>query len=168
MLGEERREKILETLKKNSKPTSGGFFSETFSVSRQVIVQDIALLRAKGHDIISTARGYLLQEPVYFERVVEVSHNDENIEDELNLIVDLGGEVIDVFINHEVYGNLKAELNIKSRKDVKEFLKKIEEGASKPLKNLTSGNHFHTIRASSEKDLDYIEEELRNKNYIIK
>lgn len=168
MLGEERREKILEALKKNSKCISGGFFSKVFSVSRQVIVQDIALLRAKGYNIISTARGYLLQEPIYFERVVKVFHNDDSIEDELNLIVDLGGEIADVFIKHEIYGDLRAELNIKSRKEVKDFLNKIEKGESKPLKNLTSGNHFHTIRASSEKELDYIESELENKNYIRK
>ena len=94
-------------------------------------------------------------------------HSDDQIEDELNTIVDLGGIVVDVFIRHEVYGNLKAELGINNRRAVKEFIDKIKNGSSTPLKNLTSGRHFHTVQADSEKVLDMIEDELREKGYIV-
>ena len=52
--GEERREKIIQKLKTSEKPISATTFAKIFDVSRQVIVQDVALLRANGNSIIST------------------------------------------------------------------------------------------------------------------
>lgn len=168
MTGKERRGEILKTIQETKEPISGTELAKKYNVSRQVIVQDIALLRAENHEIYSTTRGYLLQKSFIFSRVFQVAHTDEQIEDELNSIVDLGGNIIDVFIEHEVYGKLYAELNINSRRKVKEFLEKIKTGGSTPLKNLTFGKHFHTIQADSEETLDLIEKELIEKDYLKK
>ncbi len=166
MTGKERRREILNTIRGTKVPISGTELAKKYNVSRQIIVQDIALLRAENHEIYSTTRGYILQETNIFSRVFSVVHSDEQIEDELNTVVDLGGTVADVFVEHEVYGNLHAELNINSRRKVKEFLEKIKNGASTPLKNLTFGKHFHTIEADSEETLNLIEKELKEKGYI--
>ena len=136
-------------------------------VSRQVIVQDIALLRTAGYDILSTNRGYILHVPDIASRVFKVRHTDEQLEEELNLIVDLGGYVVNVFVNHRVYGHLEAELGIRSRKMVKEFLRDIESGVSSPLKNVTSGYHYHKVEADTEDTLDEIEEMLREKGLLV-
>lgn len=167
MTGKERRNEIINLIKSINDPISGTELAKRYGVSRQVIVQDIALLRAENYDIFSTTRGYILQKSAFYTRIFDTCHRDDQIEDELNTIVDLGGIIVDVFIRHEVYGNLKAELGINNRRAVKEFITKIQNGSSTPLKNLTSGRHFHTVQADSEKVLDMIEKELREKGYIV-
>ena len=102
----------------------------------------------------------------FFSKVFPVCHSDNQIEDELNTIVDLGGIVDDVFVQHEIYGNLKAELGINSRRKVQELIKAIENGESIPLKNLTYGKHFHTVYSDSEEVLELIEKELKAKGYL--
>lgn len=166
MTGKERRNEIINLIKSINEPISGTELAKKYGVSRQVIVQDIALLRAENYNIFSTTKGYILEKSTFCSRVFDIAHTDDQIEDELNTIVDLGGIVVDVFIRHEIYGNLKAELGINSRRAVKEFVEKIKTGTSTPLKNLTSGRHFHTVQADSEKVLDMIEKELREKRYI--
>ena len=166
MTGKERREDILNTIKGIKKPISGTELAKKYDVSRQVIVQDIALLRAENHKIYSTTRGYLLQEEESIKKIFEVCHTDEQMEDELKTIVDLGGTVADVFVEHKVYGSLRADLNINSRKKIDEFIEKIKRGESNPLKNLTFGKHFHTIQADDEETLECIEKELEKKGYL--
>lgn len=165
MTGEERRNEIIKTIKDSIKPIAGNKLADKYEVSRQVIVQDIALLRAAGYDILSTNRGYYIRK--HMIRIYKVSHTDEEMEDELNTIVDIGGKVIDVFINHKVYGRLRAELNIDSRRQVEEFLETIYSGKSSPLKNITSNYHYHTIEADSERTFELIEKALKEKNYLI-
>ncbi|MBO5278337.1 MAG: transcription repressor NadR [Lachnospiraceae bacterium] len=167
MTGEERRNQIVETIKNSTAPVAGVRLAEKYQVSRQVIVQDIALLRAAGYDILSTNRGYYIRQEKKMTRVFKVSHTDEEMEDELNTIVDLGGKVLDVYINHKVYGKIRAELNISSRRQVQEFLETIYSGKSSPLKNITSNYHYHTIEADSEKTFELIEQSLKEKNYLI-
>ena len=99
-------------------------------------------------------------------RILKVYHTDEQVEDELNSIVDLGGTVQNVMVNHRAYGKMTAALNIKSRRDVRVFVDNIRSGKSTPLLNVTSGYHFHTIGADSEAILDEIEEMLRRKGYL--
>lgn len=168
MNGTERRDKILEIIMKNETKISGTALAEMFQVSRQVIVQDIALLRAEGYEIISTNRGYLCKEKTMASRVFYVYHEDDRILEELNLIVDSGATVKDVFVNHEIYGNLKAELEIDSRKKAKEFVQNIENGSSTPLNKITSGYHYHTVIAEKEEILEEIEAELRKCNFLVK
>ena len=167
MTGTERRNQIVERIKKNAVPVSGTMLAKEFEVSRQVIVQDIALIRAAGYDIISTHRGYLLNEPINVNRVFKVQHTDEQTEEELYSIVDLGGTVANVMVNHKVYGQMEAELNINSRKKAKDFIDDIKSGKSSPLKNITSNYHYHKVVADSEETLDMIEETLPEKGFLV-
>ncbi len=163
-----RRDRLLEIIKKSTKAISGSELADIFGVSRQVIVQDIAILRAENHKILSTNRGYLLQNSQKASRIVKVKHGDAEIKEELNLIVDLGGKVRDVFVKHKTYGMIIVKLDIESRLDVKRFMESIENGKSAPLKKLTSDEHYHTIEANDEETLDLIESELLNRNILVK
>ena len=167
MTGSDRRQEILKNIKESDRPVSGSKLAKDYDVSRQVIVQDIALLRASGYDIISTNRGYVLEGQTCAERVFKVRHTDEQLEMELCTIVDLGGQVKNVMVNHKVYGHIEAELGITSRRKVKEFLADIESGKSTPLKNITSNYHYHTVTADSEETLGMIEEELRKLGFLV-
>lgn len=166
MNGEERRREIIEILKHSASAISGDKLADMLNVSRQITVQDIALLRAQDVDIISTNRGYLLQKKKGIQRVFKVYHTDEQMIDELNSIVDLGGYVQDEFVYHKVHGIIKADLQIKSRWDVKYYMEEIKNSKSSPLKNITSGYHYHTIIAEQEKTLDKIQEELRSQGFL--
>lgn len=167
MNGSERRAKIIDTIRESDRPVAAKVLAGICEVSRQIIVQDIALLRASGYDILSTNRGYVLHLHTVASRIFEVSHTDEQLEDELYTIVDFGGTVVNVMVDHEVYGHLEAPLNINSRRKAKEFLKDIESGKSSPLKNITSNNHFHKVEADSEETLELIAEALFEKQYLI-
>ncbi len=170
MSGNERREKILKFLSESSEPVSGRSLAETFGVSRQIIVQDIALLRAEKHIITSTNVGYVLTEQTESEcsRVFKTQHTDDEVEEELKLIVDCGGVVKDVFVYHKVYGIIRAELNIQSRMDVDRFMADIRTGKSSLLKNVTSGYHYHTVTAKTETLLDFIQNKLSEKGFLAK
>lgn len=167
LTGLERRKDIVSRIKNSSSPVSGKALAQAYDVSRQVIVQDIALIRAAGHDIISTNRGYILNAPHTASRVFKVRHTDEELENELCSIVDLGGKVVNVMINHHVYGHMEAEMNINSRRKVMEFMEDIKSGKSSPLKNITSNYHYHTVEADNEDTLNMIEEMLREKGYLV-
>lgn len=161
MDGQTRRKEILKCIADSEKPVSGTKLAEMFQVSRQVIVQDIALLRAADCEIISTNRGYVCSGKSKAERVLYAYHTDDKMEEELNIVVDCGGTVEDVFVRHKVYGELRAVLNIRSRMQVRQFLENIKNGKSKPLTDITSGYHYHTITAESEEVLDMIESALK-------
>lgn len=170
MNGEERRQEILEYMKQSRHPVSGSELAGHFQVSRQVIVQDIALLRMGMQDIVATNKGYILYTPKPSDtqsRIFKVFHKYEDIVDEFYTIVDLGGRVVNVFVNHKVYGQLKAEMMIRSRRDAEEFMEGIRMGKSTPLMNITSGYHYHTVEAESEKVLDFVERALKEKNYLV-
>ncbi len=167
MKAEERRKQIAEFLMCEEKPVSGGILSERFGVSRQIIVQDISLLKASGYDILSTHNGYIVHSSPLAECVFKVHHTTEQTEDELNCIVDLGGTVVDVFVWHKVYGKIEAKLNIFSRLHVKQFIEGVRSGKSTELMNVTGGYHYHTVRAESEEHLNRIFAELKNRNYIV-
>ena len=168
MSGQERREEIIKIIKSASKPVAGTELAKVLGVSRQVIVQDMALIRANGIEILSTNRGYVIREDKEVSRVFKVHHTNEDVEDELTLFVDLGGKVEDVFVYHKVYGVIKANLNIKSRRDVKKYMEDINSGKSTNLLNLTSNYHYHTIVAEDEQTLDMIQEELQQKGFLAK
>lgn len=160
MNGDERREKIINILKTSDTPVSGLKLAKELNVSRQVIVQDIALIRAKDIDIYSTNRGYVLDTKSGVSRIFKVIHSDDEVETELKTIVDMGGIIKDVFVYHKVYGVIKAEMNIKSRRDIINYMSEIKSGKSSLLKNVTSGYHYHTVLADDENTLDIIQEEL--------
>lgn len=166
MDGNERRKNIIGMLRQTQTPLSGEALGKANGVSRQIVVQDIALLRSAGCAIVSTARGYMLGAPARCERLFKVCHTDAQTADELTTIVDLGGCVVDVMVNHRVYGKMRAVLNIKNRRDVQKFLEGISGGKSSLLLNVTSGYHFHHVSADSEEILDEIGNALREKGYL--
>ena len=170
MEGKERRDQILTILMGEKEPVSGGRLAKHFSVSRQVIVQDIALLRASDKRILSTARGYLLLEEGKQSavRCFCVEHTTEQIEDELNSIVDYGGRTLDVMVTHPIYGTIRADLLVRNRKEVSDFVGRVQSKRTVPLKELTGGVHYHTVEADSEEILDQIEEVLKEKKYLHK
>lgn len=171
MEGDERRKRIIEILHGKKAPVSGTELAAVLGVSRQVIVQDIALLRATDRNILSTNKGYIFfdgwKDGNRKKRTYKVKHKDEEILDELYAIVDMGGEIRDVVVEHGIYGQISADLIINCRADAEAFVKKVEEYKTKPLNNLTHGVHFHTVEADSEETLDRIGEELDRKGYLI-
>jgi transcriptional regulator of NAD metabolism len=169
MTGEERRRRIVEILRDSEEPVSGTELAKRLNVSRQVIVQDIALLRAVNRNIISTTKGYMLyyQEVQKVNRCFLVRHTDDEIEDELCTFVDNGGKVLDVIVMHDIYGEISAGLIIKNRQDVYDFVEKLKGNKTIPLKELTGGTHLHTVEADSESILDSIEKKLREKKYLV-
>lgn len=166
MSGSARRKQILTMIREAPSPISGGALGRETGVSRQVVVQDIALLRTEGYPIIATARGYILNEPKQTVRLFKVHHTNEQTEEELTTIVDLGGSILDVMVNHRIYGKMSAPLNIKNRRDVQRFMNDINSGKSTPLLNVTSGYHFHHISADHEEILDEIEAALEAKHFL--
>ncbi len=170
MEGKKRREKLIELLHISKEPLSGSELAKTLGVSRQVIVQDIALLRATNKNILSTNKGYLyfVKEPQKFNRCFLVKHSTEQIEEELCVIVDNGGKVLDVIVMHDIYGQIEADLMIANRQDVYDFVKKVQEKKTTPLKELTDGVHLHTVEADSEEILDRIEKVLKERNFLLK
>lgn len=169
MDGEERREKILEKILASAKPLTGTYLSKLFEVSRQVIVQDIALLRAAGNDIIATPQGYMCPSSLENrpKRTIACTHSSEGMREELTTIVDLGGKIIDVVIEHPVYGEFKGQLMINSRRDVDEFIGRMESASAEPLSALTEGVHIHTIEADDKETLDLIEARLSEKGILL-
>ena len=170
--GETRRKEILKILQQRQHSVSGTELARLLGVSRQVIVQDIALLRATDKNILSTNKGYIFfagaQEENRKKRTYKVKHKDEEILDELFVIVDMGGKIRDVVVEHGIYGQISADLIINCRADAEAFVKKVEKYKTKPLNNLTHGIHFHTVEADSEEALDRIGEELERKGYLIR
>ena len=166
MKAAERRTAIAEHLLSEDRAVSGGELSERFGVSRQIIVQDIAVLKGSGYDILSTHSGYMIQSSPLKERVFKVRHTTEQTADELSLIVGLGGTVVDVFVWHKVYGKLIAPLHIFSALQVKQFIEGVRTGKSTELMNITGGYHYHTVRAESEEILDKIGKALDERGYI--
>ena len=167
--GTTRRKELMKLLQNEMRPLSGTELARHFGVSRQVIVQDIALLRATDRNILSTNKGYMLYHPEQEEersrRILASHHDKERMQEELYLIVDNGGCVCDVVVEHEIYGQLSADLILKNRRDVNEFVKKMGEISDQPLNVLTGGIHFHTVEAESEEILDCIEEQLRERGF---
>ena len=172
MTGSDRRADMVRQIRQSGVPLSGTKLAAMYHVSRQVIVQDIALLRVSYQNIISTNRGYLLYaEPAErrrCRRVVKVKHDREDIVRELDCIVDAGGSVLDVIVEHEIYGRLVGGLVIRSRADVRKFMCRVEEYGTKPLTDLTQGIHFHTIEAEQEEILEAVVEALEKEGFLLR
>lgn len=171
MDGDRRRQEIIKILGNAAKPISGTELARELGVSRQVIVQDIALLRAVNKNIMSTNKGYLVYKEKEQEskcrRIIKVCHGDDEIREELYAIVDLGGGIRDVVVEHPIYGQISVDLLINSRQDADNFVKQVELSKTKPLNDLTKGIHYHTIVADNIKILDSIERELFRSGFIV-
>lgn len=162
----DRKQAIIEEIQKSDKPVSASKLAKHFGVSRQIIVGDIALLRAAGTQIIATPRGYLLEDkPHPLEKKIAVSHSNDQLAEELYTIIDLGGMVVDVIVEHPIYGEFVGNLHLASRYDVDQFLKKVETAT--PLSQLTSGVHLHTIRYPSQEVIQRIENALKDRGILL-
>lgn len=147
----ERRSQILQKLRGAEKPLSATALAGELSVSRQIIVGDVALLRASGEEIVATPRGYVLEgQAGGARRAVACCHRGEDMERELNLMVDHGCVVENVVVEHSLYGQLVGQLSLSSRYDVAEFIRRVSESDAKPLSDLTHGIHIHTLRCPDE------------------
>jgi uncharacterized protein len=171
LLGEERRAMLLDLLKTSREPLTGSELAANANVSRQVIVGDITLLKARNEPILATSQGYLYMSSTapaaMAERIIACSHAPEDTEEELNILVDHGVTVKDVRIEHPVYGDLTASIMVSNRRDVKHFMEKIKTTNAGYLSELTEGIHLHTISAPSEKALDEAEEAMRAARFLI-
>ena len=166
-----RKQELLALLKQSKEAINGQSLAEQFGVTRQIIVQDIALLRADGAQIISTNRGYIYKnsdDNSYAHRLFKVNHTVNEMEEELLAIVDNGGRIKNIMIDHPVYCEIQTVLKLTCRRDVRHFLKQATSSDFRPLSELTNGVHFHLVEADSQQDLDYIEEALHHLGFLVK
>ena len=173
IVGKERRNLLLELLSNADKPITGGELANKTNVSRQVIVQDISLLKAKNHPIIATSQGYLFLSNQHdkgnlVERIIACKHAPLQTKEELSILVDYGVFVKDVIVEHQVYGDLTASIMVGNRNDVNEFITKIENNQAAYLSQLTDGLHLHTLQADTVEKLDRACEELERKGFLVR
>jgi len=164
-----RRELILQCLSQSAEPVTGHDLSLQLGVSRQVIVQDVALLRAQGVDIVATPRGYVMAQkavPGRAQAVVACTHDECSVERELMLVVQHGGEVLDVTVEHPLYGQITGVLMLKTPDDVKQFVSELKRSGAGLLSSLTRGVHLHTIRARDSRTLTTILSSLAAEGFL--
>lgn len=171
LIGEERREKLLKLLMLSSTPLTGRTLAEKTNVSRQVIVGDITLLKARNEPIIATSQGYIYM-PIptsnqLVERTIACFHQRNQAEEELNIIVDHGVTVKDVKVEHPVYGDLTASIMVSNRQEVQSFLSQIKKTNASLLADLTSGIHLHTLAAPNEEAILMAEKALKSAGILI-
>ncbi len=170
MQSTQRRKEIIRILQNSLNAVNASILAERMEVSRQVIVGDIALLRAQGWDILSTPRGYVIPaKPEKNETIFTVAcqHPIHMMRDELYIIVDHGGRILDVIVEHPLYGQLVGQLNLASRFDVDDFVKKIEADQVSLLSDLTQGIHLHTISCESIQKARQIEDALATAHILL-
>lgn len=169
MDNKERRAALLHILKNSPSPVTGAALARKLCVSRQIIVSDIAILRAAGTDIYATPQGYVM--PVKQQGITATlacKHSRGELADELNIMVDNGGKVLDVVVEHPLYGEIKANLMVASRREVNEFLARLNKSGAEPLSIVTGGVHLHTVEISDTEALERMKSELKNRGFLIK
>lgn len=166
MVGKERRKIIVEKLRETNKGIKGSEFAKTLGVSRQVIVQDIALLRAEGVELIGSPGGYKLKgKPEGLLKTISTRHtSDEEMRKELEIILDNGGKIRNIIVEHEIYGEIRANLHINNYEDLEEFMGKI--AGAEPLSSITEGVHLHTVEVKDEESYEKIKEQLSRVNLL--
>lgn len=171
MPGDERRNLIRQWLMESSHPIKGSDLAGKTNVSRQVIVGDISLLKAMNEPIIATSQGYMYlkaeEKQAPHTHLIVSNHSPEDTMDELFTIVDHGVTVKNVIVEHPIYGDLTASLLLSTRKEVEEFLKKLETTNAALLSTLTEGIHLHTLEARSKDQIENACRELQQKGYLL-
>ena len=147
MLAAQRREVIRDTLLHADIPISASTLAAQLGVSRQIVVGDVALLRAGGFAIDATPRGYRVHAAENgFTGLVACTHSTTDLlRQELYLVVDNGGSLVDVSVENPLYGELRANLHISSRHDADAFIQQAAEKPQSLLSSMTHGVHLHTI-----------------------
>jgi transcriptional regulator of NAD metabolism len=171
ILGEERRTLLLQWLQTSNHPLTGSELADRTNVSRQVIVQDISLLKAKNEPIVATSEGYIYlaapNENHLIQQVIVCQHSPDETREELFLIVDHGVTVKDVKVEHPVYGDLSAPVMVSNRVEVQQFLNKIDHTNAPFLSQLTDGLHLHTLEADSTEKLQAACHSLKDAGFLI-
>ncbi|WP_246940806.1 transcription repressor NadR [Bacillus pinisoli] len=171
LLGEERRSLLLQWLKTAETPLTGSDLADRANVSRQVIVQDISLLKAKDEPIVATSEGYIYltstQEQGLFQEVIVCQHTPEETMEELFIMVDHGVTVKDVRIEHPVYGDLSALVRVSNRMEVEQFLRKLKVTNAPLLSQLTDGLHLHTVEADAKEKITSACLALKERGFLI-
>jgi len=169
MSSKKRREEIINLLIRSNGAVKGTKLASLFGVTRQVIVKDIAILRAEGKNIIATPDGYIYsnKDSNKVKSIIAVNHDSNRTIEELEIVVKYGGMIEDVIIEHPLYGEIKGNLMIRNLNDLNKFESKFKDKGVKPLSNLTNGVHLHTIAADSEEDIKSIIKELREKGFLL-
>lgn len=166
----ERRAALLALLTAEPGAHPGDALAKRFAVSRQAIVHDIAILRAEGAQIVATVRGYLLAaaaDRLPYRAVVAVRHRPEETEAELMTLVDLGVRVVDVVVEHPLYGELRGDLHLASPADVRSWAEATRRSGAHFLSELTEGVHLHTLEAASETRLDDARAVLAARGFLL-
>lgn len=167
---EKRREHLLKRLQEASQPQTGTKLARELGVSRQIIVGDISILRAEGTQIFATPRGYIMpreERNQDIKATLVCRHSAEDMEKELEMVVDNGGSVLDVIVEHPVYGPIHGDLFIESRRDIKRFLTKMKKCQANPLLVVTGGIHMHTICVPDEEALQAIRTDLKHLGILV-
>ena len=165
-----RKDQLVDILTNSPEPMAGRELAERLGVSRQVVVQDVAVLRARGVEVLATSRGYmLLQEPAPHARraVLATKHTPGETEEELFILVDHGVKVLNVLVEHPLYGELRGNLMLQSRMDVRRFLERVELVGAALLSVLTDGVHLHTVEYHDPADFEAALACLSQKGYLI-
>ena len=161
----DRKAAIIEAIRTSETPVSASALARKLHVSRQIIVGDIALIRASGTQIIATPRGYVWERSnAGSERKIAVLHAPQQMREELYTIVDQVAEVVDVIVEHPTYGQLVGQLQLSSRYDVDQFIGRMQ--GNEPLSQLTHGVHLHTIRCRDAAVFERVENALRKKGLL--
>lgn len=167
MTNAERRYEVLQALKDAERPVSATVIANRLEVSRQIIVGDVALLRASGVDIVANSRGYIMGSRAKGRYVVVCRHSEDAMSRELELMVDHGCTVLNVAVEHPVYGQIVGRLDLSTREDVEEFMAKVRMGSAKPLSDLTDGVHTHTLYCTKKKSFEALREALRAEGFLV-
>lgn len=167
MTTEERRQELLQLLTRADGARTGTELAKKLGVSRQIIVGDVSILRAEGAKILSTPRGYRMLEknPGVIETVT-CRHTAEEMGAELDAMVDNGVTVRDVIVEHPVYGEIRADLMLESRRDVAAFVRKMAAAGAPPLSQLTDGIHLHTVEAKTREEIEDARNELARLGFL--
>jgi uncharacterized protein len=168
--GDRRRREMLAWIQAQNSPIQGGDLARRFRVSRQCVVQDVAILRASGKEILATPMGYRLPEQSSrtFQAILACRHRPEQTEEELQILVDHGVKILDVLVEHPLYGELRGSLMIESRADLEDFLKRVRAKKATLLSLLTNGIHLHTVEASREEMITRAKAKLRARGFLLK
>lgn len=164
----DRRDNILKLLLENDGPLKGNIIAEKYNVTRQVIVKDIAILRAKGQNIMATPDGYMINRNYgKVKAIIAVNHSEDDMINEMSIIIKYGGTVEDVIVEHPLYGEIRGMLMIKNYNELNKFKNKYESQRARLLSVLTNGVHLHTISADNDEDINSIIDELKENNFIV-
>ena len=163
MIANNRREAIVELLLKEKAPVKGVELATKFDVTRQIIVKDIAILRAKGNNIIATPDGYMFNDDngSRVRAIIAVNHNKDEMIKELEIVIKYFGIIEDVIVEHPIYGEIKGLLMIKNLNDLNRFKNTFELSDSAPLSSLTNGVHLHTVSVDTKENMELIKKELK-------